>query len=121
MTPRLSHKNIAILGLVQVGVVVAGVLGAGSTYKAWTTFGIPLTQATTFATEYGFVVLAVPVVWIAAAMIVQHRLAETDDGPEVITATSGVFVLLVLLVGAFQAAALPWLRLLSSCSFSLAS
>jgi undecaprenyl pyrophosphate phosphatase UppP len=119
MTLRLSYKNIAILGLVQVGVVVAGVLGAGSTYKAWTTFGIPLTRATTFATEYGFLLLAVPVVWITVALAVQAR-DETSDAPEAATCASGVLVLLVLLVGAFQAAALPWVRLFS-CSFSLSA
>ncbi len=83
--------------------MAAGVLGAGSAYKA----------RTTFATEYGLIVLVVPVAWITAAMIRQHRLGETDDWPEVITAASGILVLRVLLVGVFQAAALPWVRLFS--------
>jgi hypothetical protein len=119
MAPQLTYKNITFLGLTQVGVVVAGVLAAGATYKAWTTFEIPLTQATRFAADYGFVVLAVPVLWITVAMAVQAR-DETSDAPEAVTFASGVLVLLALLVGAFQAAAMPWVRLFS-CSFSLSA
>lgn len=120
MSPRLTFKNTAILGLIQVGVVVAGVLGAGSTYKAWTTFGIPLTQATRFAADYGFVMLTLPVVWITVAMAVQYR-DRTADAPEAVTYASGVLVLLLLLVGAFQAAAMPWVRLFGSCTLSLSA
>jgi hypothetical protein len=120
MTPRLTYKNITYIGLIQVGVVVAGVLGAGSTYKAWTTFGIPLGQATRFAADYGFVLLGVPVVWIVVALVVQHR-DKSADAPEAATFASGVLVLLLLVVGAFQATALPWVRLFGSCSLSLSA
>jgi len=118
MSPRLTYKNIAILGLTQIGVVVFGVLGAGATYKLDATFGVTQTSATKFATEYGFLFLALPSAWIVVAMIVQHRLENEDDGPEVLTALTGVIVLLLLIVGAVAAAVAPWGRF---CGLSLSN
>ena len=119
MTPRLTYKNITYLGLIQVGVVVAGVLGAGVTFKYFDTFGMSMHQATRLAVGPGFLALVVPVLWITVALVVQYR-DQTGDAPEVVTYMSGVVVLVLLLIGAFQAAALPWVRLFS-CSFSLSA
>jgi hypothetical protein len=119
MTPRLTYKNITYLGLIQVGVIVAGVLAAGVTFKYFDTFGIATPYWTRIGLGYGFFMLAVPVLWITVALIVQHR-DQTGDAPEAVTYLSGVVVLLLLMVGAFQAAALPWVRLFS-CSFSLSA
>lgn len=112
----LSFKNIAILGLIQVGVVVVGVLGAGLLHKCSNEFGIQLTQPTKIAgSDYGFVAVIVPMIWITVAMAVQSR-TDTEDSPEVLTFVSGVFVSLLLLLGAFIVAVLPWVRM---CSFGL--
>jgi hypothetical protein len=118
MSPRLTYKNIAILGLSQIGVVVFGVLGAGATYKLDTTLGVTQTSATRFATEYGFLFLALPLAWIVTAMVVQHRIENVEDGPEALTALTGVIVLLLLIVGAFAAAVAPWGRF---CGLSLSN
>jgi hypothetical protein len=119
MTLQLSYKNITYLGLIQVGVVVAGVLGAGVTFKYFDTFGIATPYWTRFGLGYGFFMLAVPVLWITVALLVQHR-DQTGDAPEAATYLSGVVVLLLLLVGAFQAVASPWVRLFS-CSWCLSA
>lgn len=118
MSPRLTYKNIAILGLVQIGVIVFGVLGAGATFKMWSTFGTKQSSATEFAVEYGFLVLIVPLAWITTAMVVQHR--NEEDDPEALTFMSGAVVLLLLIVAVLAAAVTPWFRLWS-CSLSLSN
>jgi hypothetical protein len=121
MTPRLNYTNIAIVGLLQVGVIVSATLGAGSVYKMSTTFGFRIPAATQFAADYGFVVLLVPMLWITVAMALQSR-DEHGDAPEAMTFVSGVGVLLLLLVGAFVAAVIPLFRILSpGCSLSLST
>lgn len=113
-----SFKNIAILGLLQVGVVVAGVLGTGILHKCSKEFGIQLTQPTKFAGgDYGVIVVIVPLIWITVAMAVQSR-NDTEDYPEALTFASGVLVLFLLLFGAFVVAILPWVRMFS-CGLSL--
>ena len=119
MAPRLTYKNIAYLGLTQVGVVVAGSLAAGATHKFMTTVEMVMTPSTRIGADYGFVALAVPVLWITVAMAVQSR-AVNDDAPEAVTFLSGVFVLVLLLIAVFQVAVLPWVRLFG-CSLSLSS
>lgn len=119
MTPRLTYKNITYLGLIQVGVVVAGVLATGVTFKSIDTFGMAMPYWTRIGLGYGFFMLAVPVIWITVALIVQYR-DQTGDAPEAVTYLSGVVVLLLLLVCAFQAAASPWVRLFS-CSWSFSA
>ncbi len=116
----LSFKNIAILGLLQVGVVVAGVLGAGVLHKCSNEFGIQLTQPTRFAgSDYGVVAVVLPIIWIVAAMAVQSR-NDTEDSPEALTFVSGVGVLILLLIGAYVVAVSPWVRMFC-CSFTLSS
>jgi low temperature requirement protein LtrA len=116
--PQLSYTNIAIVGLLQIGTIVAGVLGAGAAYKMWAITGLTQDRYVVFASEYGFLFLAVPMVWIVAAMVTQHR--NEEDDPEVLTFMSGVALLLLLIVAAITVAVTPWVRLFS-CSFSLSS
>ena len=118
MTPRLTYTNIAVLGLIQVGAVVFGVLGSGVTYKMAEEFGMSHTWATRVAVEWGFVALVLPLAWITVAMIVQGKLEASEDAPEVLTFLSGLAVLFTLMAGALCAAVAPWFRL---CSFGLSA
>ena len=114
MTPRLSYTNIAILGLIQIGVVVFGVLGAGAAYKTWSVTGLPHNPNVVFASEYGFLFLVVPLSWITIAIVVQGR-NQTSDSPELITFLSGALVLLILVISAWKVAASPLIRSFLGC------
>lgn len=121
MTPRLTYFNTAVVGLLQVCVIVGATLGAGAAYKMRSTLEFPIPGTTQFAVDYGFIVIIVPLLWITIAMALQGR-DEPNDGVEVTTFLSGILVLLLLLIGAFQAAIIPLFDALSpSCSFGLAT
>lgn len=112
MTLQLSYKNIAIVGLPQAG-VVAAVLGSGSPHRMSREFGIQLPAATKFAGGYGLLALALPVAWVVVAVLIE---GWGDAEPhELLGFASGILVLVVLLIGAFQAAVVPWVRLLNPC------
>lgn len=121
MIPRLSYTNIAIVGLLQIGTIVAGVLAAGAAYKVWSISGLPHDRGVLFASEYGFLFLAVPLIWITVAMVLQGR-DNVSDWPEVLTFYSGVLVLVALLIAAWKLAFSPMFRgILGDCGFTLAS
>ena len=110
MAPRLTFKIITYLGLTQVGVVVALVLGAGAAFKTCTLATVTPPRLTVLAAEYGFLLIALPVAWITVALVTQQRQNPEDD-PEIATFASGVVLLVVLLILAFQAAATPILQI----------
>jgi hypothetical protein len=118
MIPRLTIRNITYLGLTQVGVIVAGVLGAGAAYKTYTVASITPLRMTVLAAEYGFLLLALPVAWITVALVIQQRQNPEED-PEIATFASGIILLVVLLILAFQAAASPILQIYGAFSGGL--
>ena len=123
MIPRLSYTNIAIMGLLQIATVVAGVLGAGAAYKVWssTGAGLPHDPAVVFASEYGFHFLAVPLTWITVAMAVQAR-DRTGDAPESVTFLTGLVIWVIMVIAAWKVAVAPLMRaLLGGCGMTLAS
>jgi hypothetical protein len=114
MTPQLNYTNTAILGLIQIGVVVVGVIGAGVTAHRLGEFGIAIPAWSSTTAAYGWFALAIPVVWITTSMILQHR-DEVSDFPEGLTYFSGYLVLLLLIVGAITAVLPPWIQLMNPC------
>jgi hypothetical protein len=98
------------LALTQVGVIVAGALGAGACHKMYTTFSLRPPPATALAAEYGFLALALPLAWVVVALESARRGGEYR-GLAGWVFPSGIALLLVLLLGAWQAAAWPFLRL----------
>lgn len=121
MIPRLSYTNIAIVGLLQIGTIVAGVLGAGAACKVWSISGLQLGRYVVFASEYGFLFLAIPLLWVTVAMVIQGR-DNVSDYPEALTFYTGVLVLLALLVVAWNVAVSPMFRgFLGDCGMTLAS
>ena len=107
-------RNTAIMGLAQVGVIVAGVLAAGACHKWYATLGLSPPSSTALLAEYGFLALVLPVVWVTLA--VQALRRTTDSGaPQWLAVSSGVVLLLLLLLGIGYAAVQPLLRLLGGC------
>ena len=109
------------MGLLQIGTIVVGVLAAGAACKLWSISGLRI-HYIEFASEYGFLFLAVPLIWITAAMFVQGR-DDVSDFPEALTFYSGVLILVVLLIVAWNAGVSPMFRGLNGggCGMTLAS
>jgi hypothetical protein len=106
-------RNTAILGLTQVGVIVAGVLAAGAAQKWRTEFNIMLPRSTVLAAEQGHFVLVVPLVWTAVAL---WTLRPGDhDEARVVAFCAGVLVLILLLAGVWHAGGRPFFNLLCGC------
>src|SRR5574339_418318 len=98
-----TRRNAAILALVQAGVVVAGVLGAGAAYKWYTQVNLAPPRLTVLATDYGFVALTLPLAWVLIALVTFHR--EDESGPPALAFLFGLLLLAALLVGAYGVAA----------------
>jgi hypothetical protein len=114
-----TRRNMAIVGLFQVGVIVAGVLAAGVTHKWFTTFNARLPSSTILLAEYGFLALVLPVVWIAVALLALRREDDPDsESVRWLAFLSGIVVLLLLLLGIVYAVVSPWLRLFGGSSLS---
>ena len=113
MRPKMTHKNIAVLGTGQIIVVVFGTLFTGLTFKTMVSFGMNAPSFTRFVVEYGFWFLVVPMIWIVCGMVFQfdHR---ADDAPEAITYFFGWLIVVVFFISALNAALTPWLRLCNS-------
>ncbi|HWG46515.1 MAG TPA: hypothetical protein VN688_27380 [Gemmataceae bacterium] len=106
-------RNIVILALIQVGVIVAGVLGAGACHKWYTTFNLLPPLETRLVSEYGFVALLLPVVWAAIAL----RAVRCEDESANLrwyAGLGGVVLLFLLLVGAGYVGLQPLGRLLGN-------
>ena len=109
-----SARNAVILALLPTGAVVTGVLGTGAVHKWYAQFNMALPAMTTYACAYGFVALVVPVIWAVLALaVLRHK--DEDATPCLAIFLTGVIVLLLLLVGVYQAAAQPLLHLFCGC------
>jgi hypothetical protein len=104
-----SRSNIVVLALVQVGLIVAGILGAGVTFRALggeeATFAFPAT--TMMLIRYGMALLILPVIWMVAVL----NLRLSSRVPEELKSAafgSGFVVLLALLLLIGHAVVIPW-------------
>src|SRR5262249_15489782 len=81
MAEYFTVRNTVILALVQVGVIVAGVLAARACQKWSATLAFPVRRPTALLAEYGFLALALPLAWAAAALYVQRRPRRPPSFP----------------------------------------
>ena len=91
-----TRRNTAILALIQIGIVVAGVLAAGAACKWWQQSTHP-PSSLEFVARYGWLALLVPMTWITVTLILQSR-AEDEGVAILIAYLSGIIVIVLLLV-----------------------
>jgi hypothetical protein len=103
-----TARNTAILALTQVGVIVAGVLGAGATQKLFAQFNARTGWWTDFVASWGFLALALPIVWAALALWLLLR-GEDHEAARFVTFWSGVLVVALLLLVIVRSSAGPLL------------
>ena len=110
-------RNTTIMALVQVGLIVVVVLAAGAAHKWYASAELRPPSSTAFLSEYGFLSLILPLVWVAFAVLAFRR--GENEGEEIyswLAIFSGLLFLLLLLVGIWHGAARPLLRLLGCCT-----
>ena len=110
-----TSRNLAILALVQIGTLVADVLGAGAVHKWYSELPtiIPVPLACRLLAEYGWLGLAAPLGWMCVAVAVLSRQGGSGR-PAAFVAGAGVILLLLLLLVGWVGAVQPWFRLLNS-------
>lgn len=102
-----TRRNVAILGLLQAGVLGTGVLTAAACYKWYPLAGFAVPESAALWAEYGVLTLAFPVVWVVAAMAFVGGDEEAPDARGVGAMLSGVGMLAVWLVVVWHAAVRP--------------
>lgn len=104
-----TTRNSVILALVQIGVIVTGVLGAGVTHQFYAQTSIRPPDSAYYMVVYGWLTLAVPIAWVTATLWIQR--SEASEPSKAAIFWSGVLFLLLLLLGVWYGAAKPFLRL----------
>jgi hypothetical protein len=106
-----SVKNAVRVALMQTGVIVAGVLAAGTSMKVWRTLVGPDTipAATVQLLSFGPLALAIPLVWIGSVLVLRQR-ADVSDGVKALSFGSGVIILIALVIGIGIVIFHPWLN-----------
>lgn len=113
-------RNAAIAGLVQIGIVVAGVLAAGACLKWSATTGLPPPRRTVLVAEYGFLALALPLAWTSAAAVALRRAEHGDFEATGVVFFTGGGLVVVLLTVACHAAFGPLFRMIAGgCGMTL--
>jgi hypothetical protein len=104
-------KNAIYVALLQLGVVVAGVLGAGLVNRFYGEMQHDLPPLVAMLMSHTLPFLAIPLVWIALALTVRDR-AAISEGLKTMVFLSGIAVIIGLVVFVAYADAGPLLMLL---------
>lgn len=92
----------------QVGVIVAGVLGAGVCHRVWLSRDWPLPPLVALLYNYGIAGLLIPMAWAIGAVALQIRAGVSED-VRVLMFWLGVLALIALVVFVAYADVSPWL------------
>ena len=101
-------RNTVILAVMQVGVIVAGTLGAGICHKLEFLWHMPMPGATAIFYSYGVLGFLIPLTWGTIALVVERRTNLTDDFKGTVFA-SGIIILIALALLVILADFIPWL------------
>ena len=92
-----SIHNIVRVALTQIGVIVAGILGAGLSHKISLITGRPMPFLSQILYSYGIFGFIIPIVWGTTTLIVRHRNEISDITKELLF-WLGVLLLIALAV-----------------------
>jgi hypothetical protein len=103
-------RNTVMLAIMQIGVIVAGVLGAGLCHKAWISMGVVMPQPVALLYQFGIAGFLIPLAWSAFALILFHCPKMPDETKDSLFAF-GILVLIALAVFVLYADVTPWLNI----------
>lgn len=113
-----TTRNLVILALLQLGILVASVLGAGVAHKWYIELAniwggiIPVPWPCRLLTEFGWLGLALPPAWLTVTIWLLVR-PDTSARVRVGAVTAGAFLTILFLLLGWFGAARPWLELSS--------
>lgn len=102
-------RNTVILAVMQVGVIVAGTLGAGVCHKLAFLWEEPMPGWAALFYSYGVLGFIIPLAWGTFALIVERQTKLTDDFKDTVF-LSGILILVLLIFLVIYADIGPWLR-----------
>jgi hypothetical protein len=103
-----SIKNVVTVALMQVGVIVAGILGAGASWKWLKSFSVlPIPMPIAMLMNYGVAGLVIPLIWIMLVLQVRNRPDISEDMKSV-AFISGIILLIGLVIGIGYTVLSPW-------------
>jgi hypothetical protein len=105
-----SIRNTVVVAIMQVGVIVAGVLGAGIGHNIWARDNRPIPLLVAVLYGYGVVGFFIPLAWSFGAVMLQLRSDVSDDVKSLIF-WIGVLILIALIIFVVYADVSPWLRI----------
>jgi len=96
------------VALMQVGVIVAGILAASVGYHAASGRVGFVPASTTFLVHFGFLLLALPLAWITAAVRIRNSEASSRR-LRALAIGSGIALIIGLTLFSAYAAGKPWI------------
>jgi hypothetical protein len=108
---QFSSRNAVVLALLQVGVLVLGILGAGASARILQAGNHgPTPWLTRVVINYGVASLALPVIWIGAYVRFARR-PEASESAKALAFATGLVLLAILSGIVVCGIAQPWMRL----------
>jgi hypothetical protein len=92
-----SVQNIVRVALMQIGVIVAGILGAGICHKIHSITEQPMPHPASALYEHGVYGFFIPILWAGLTLSICSR-DHVSDAAKALTFWSGVILLIALAI-----------------------
>ena len=108
--PMFNVRNAVLVALMQVGVIVFGVCGAGASRRAWTAMEdkLQIPDSISNVIHYGPLAMVIPLGWALFALWLRERPDVSDDAKS-LAFYSGIMVVVLLALIMGVADIKPWL------------
>lgn len=105
-----KDRNTLLVALLQVGVIIAGTLGAGVSRRLLAALGVSiLPLSNTLLMNYGLAALGIPLVWGILALALRQR-PHISENLKALVLFSGILILLLLVAMIAQVILAPWIH-----------